>query len=72
MTEAGICTANIGSLLPDEEITLEISYVWALAVTNGRARITVPTVIGERYSSDGRQGSLFNKTYSKLHTLGFH
>ncbi len=58
MADDGICTANIGTLNPHEEVVIEITYEWMLTQTNGLTRLTIPTVIGDRYSSENHQGQL--------------
>jgi Ca-activated chloride channel homolog len=52
----GFYTANLGNLKPKEEAVITIEYTQLLRFEKGRIRITVPTVIGERYgdgTSDG-------------------
>ena len=45
----GLYTANLGNLKPGEEAVVIIEYAQLLRFEKGRVRITVPTVIGERY-----------------------
>lgn len=45
----GLYTANLGNLKPGEEAVIIIEYAQLLRFEKGRVRITVPTVIGERY-----------------------
>ena len=54
----GVVTVNLGNLAPDEEVTLELSFLSVLAPVNGMIRFTFPFSAGERYSSNGRQGNL--------------
>ena len=57
-SDDGLCTANLGNLQPGETVVIEIETVKTLTWDNGRVRITVPTVIADRYSADGSQGNL--------------
>lgn len=57
-SDDGLCTANLGNLQPGETVVIEIETVKTLTWDNGRVRITVPTVIADRYSADGSQGDL--------------
>ena len=54
----GLCTANLGNLMPGEELVLEISLAWMADWDNGTVRIAIPTVIADRYDPDGSQGGL--------------
>ena len=54
----GICTASIGSIKPKEKVVLTIVCEWMLQQVDGTVRVTIPTVIGARYSKDGSQGKL--------------
>lgn len=45
----GLYTANLGNLKPDEEAIIELEYAQLLRFEKGRIRVTIPTVIGERY-----------------------
>ena len=54
----GICTASIGSIKPQEKVVLTIVCEWMLQQVDGLVRVTIPTVIGARYSKDGSQGKL--------------
>lgn len=56
--EDGIASVTLGNLAPQEEVTLELSFLTLLAPVNGIIRVTLPFSAGERYSSDGRQGNL--------------
>jgi Ca-activated chloride channel family protein len=48
----GLYTANLGNLKPGEEAVIIIEYAQLLRFEKGRVRITVPTVIGERYGNE--------------------
>ncbi|HBZ58712.1 MAG TPA: hypothetical protein DEO49_06165, partial [Sutterella sp.] len=54
----GICTANLGNIKPGEEITLEISWAKMAVWDEGAVRITIPSVIADRYDRTGGQGGL--------------
>jgi Ca-activated chloride channel family protein len=54
----GLCTAEIGRIKPGETVVIEIETVKSLTWDNGTVRIAIPTVIAERYSADGTQGTL--------------
>jgi Ca-activated chloride channel family protein len=54
----GVCTANLGCLKPGEEVKLLLTFAQVLRFELGRVRISIPTVVGDRYSADGRQGAL--------------
>ncbi len=48
----GLYTANFGNLKPGEEAVIIIEYAQLLRFEKGRVRITVPTLIGERYGNE--------------------
>ena len=52
----GLYTANLGNLKRGEEAVIEIEYAQLLRFDKGRVRITVPTVIGQRYGDAKTQG----------------
>jgi Ca-activated chloride channel homolog len=52
----GLYTANLGNLKPSEEAVIIIEYAQLLRFEKGRVRITVPTVIGERYGDEVQAG----------------
>ena len=54
----GLCTANLGNIQPGETVVVEIETVKTLTWDNGKVRIAIPTVVANRYSPDGSQGSL--------------
>lgn len=45
----GLCTVNLGNLLPGEEATVRYRYAQLLRFQQGSVRLTVPTVIAPRY-----------------------
>lgn len=47
--DEGLATLNIGSLKPGEEVTIVLTLEWLLTVVSGRVRLTIPTVVGQRY-----------------------
>ncbi len=52
----GLYTANLGNLKSGEEAVIIIEYAQLLRFEKGRVRITVPTVIGERYGDEVQDG----------------
>ena len=48
----GLVTANLGNLKPGEEAVIEFQYAQLLRFEKGRTRVTIPTVIGERYGDE--------------------
>ena len=54
----GLYTANLGNLKPGEEAVILIEYAQLLRFEKGRVRITVPTVIGERYGDEVSLGHM--------------
>ncbi len=54
----GLYTANLGNLKPCEEAVIIIEYGQLLRFEKGRVRITVPTVIGERYGDEVSDGHI--------------
>lgn len=54
----GLYTANLGNLKPGEEAVIIIEYAQLLRFEKGRVRITVPTVIGERYGDEVSDGHI--------------
>jgi Ca-activated chloride channel family protein len=54
----GLYTANLGNLKPGEEAVIIIEYAQLLRFEKGRVRITVPTVIGERYGDEVLDGHI--------------
>lgn len=54
----GLYTANLGNLKPGEEALIIIEYAQLLRFEKGRVRITVPTVIGERYGDEVLDGHI--------------
>lgn len=54
----GLYTANLGNLKTGEEAVIEIEYAQLLRFEKGRVRITVPTVIGERYGDSTGDGHI--------------
>ncbi len=54
----GIYTANLGNLKPGEEAVITLEYAQLLRFEKGRVRITVPTVMGQRYGDEVQQGHI--------------
>ncbi len=57
-SEDGLCTLNIGGIAPNETVLLQITCEWMQERVGDIVRVTVPTVIGDRYSRNGSQGQL--------------
>jgi Ca-activated chloride channel family protein len=57
-SQLGLYTANLGNLKPGEEAVIIIEYAQLLRFEKGRVRITVPTVIGERYGDEVSDGQV--------------
>ena len=54
----GLYTANLGNLKAGESAVIEIEYAQLLRFESGRLRITIPTVIGQRYGDEVKQGHI--------------
>lgn len=54
----GLYTANLGNLKVGECAVIEIEYAQLLRFESGRLRVTVPTVIGQRYGDQAEQGHI--------------
>ena len=54
----GLYTANIGNLKAGEVVELELEYAQHLKFEQGRVRITIPTVIGQRYGDAIQAGGM--------------
>lgn len=52
ITEKDFCTASLGNILPGEDASIELEYFQLLNYCDHKLRLTIPTVIGERYASD--------------------
>ena len=48
-----IFTQSVANILPGEEITVEISYVQMLSYQDGSYEMSIPTVVGPRYTASG-------------------
>ena len=57
-SEDGLCTLNIGGIAPNETVLIQITCEWMQERVGDIVRVTVPTVIGDRYSLNGSQGQL--------------
>lgn len=44
-----VFTANVGNILPGEDVVIEIVYVERVTVDEGSLRVTVPTLVAPRY-----------------------
>lgn len=54
----GLYTANLGNIAPGETVIVEIHCAKLMSYDQGRIRIAVPTVIGERYGDEHGPGAL--------------
>lgn len=54
----GTYTVSLGSLAPDEEAVVEISYAQLLSYDQDRIRLVIPTTIAPRYGDAQAQGGL--------------
>ena len=54
----GLYTANLGNLKVGESAVIEIEYAQLLRFESGCLRVTVPTVIGQRYGDKAEQGHI--------------
>ena len=54
----GLFTANLGNLMPGESVVIELEYAQLLRFEQGRIRLTVPTVIAQRYGDPQAKGRL--------------
>lgn len=52
ITEKDFCTTSLGNILPGEDASIELEYFQLLNYCDHKLRLTIPTVIGERYASD--------------------
>ncbi len=46
---ANVFTANVGNLLPNEEVTIAISFVMKVPGDEGALRLAIPTLVAPRY-----------------------
>lgn len=51
-------TANLGNLLPGDEVVIEIDYAQLLKLEAGMLRVSLPTTIAPRYGDERAQGGL--------------
>jgi Ca-activated chloride channel family protein len=51
-------TANLGNILPGDNVVIEIDYAQLLRLEGGMLRLTLPTTIAPRYGDEHRQGGL--------------
>lgn len=58
VTAQGLYTANLGNLKSGEEAIIEIEYAQMLRCVKGNVRISIPTVIGNRYGDQQSQAHL--------------
>jgi Ca-activated chloride channel family protein len=51
-------TANLGNILPGDEVVIEIDYAQLLKLEGGMLRLALPTTIAPRYGDEHSQGGL--------------
>ncbi|WP_288105563.1 VIT and VWA domain-containing protein [Limnobacter sp.] len=74
-TDKGLYTANIGSILPGENLVIELQYVQLLTLDQSRIRVCLPTTISPRYGDPIAEGGLSpiqHASPSLLVEQGFH
>lgn len=54
IVDKDFCTASLGNLLPGEKAEIVVEYLTMLSFTGNNARLTIPTVLDERYASSER------------------
>ena len=52
ITEKDFCTVSLGNIKPGETASVELEYFRLLECCDGRIRLTIPTVIDDRYASN--------------------
>ena len=51
-------TANLGNILPGDEVVIELEYAQLLKLEGGMLRLSLPTTIAPRYGDEHSQGGL--------------
>ncbi|PUE08223.1 VIT and VWA domain-containing protein [Limnohabitans sp. T6-20] len=51
-------TANLGNILPGDEVVIELEYAQLLKLEGGMLRLSLPTTIAPRYGNEHSQGGL--------------
>jgi Ca-activated chloride channel homolog len=51
-------TANLGNILPGDEVVIEMEYAQLLKLEGGMLRLSLPTTIAPRYGDEHSQGGL--------------
>jgi Ca-activated chloride channel family protein len=51
-------TANLGNILPGDEVVVELEYAQLLKLEGGMLRLSLPTTIAPRYGDEHSQGGL--------------
>lgn len=54
IVDKDFCTASLGNLQPGEKAEIVVEYLLMLSFTGNNARLTIPTVLDERYASSNR------------------
>lgn len=54
IVDKDFCTASLGNLLPGEKAEIVVEYLLMLSFTGNNARLTIPTVLDDRYASSNR------------------
>ncbi len=65
-SSTGLYTANLGNIKPGETVSVEIHCAKLLNFEQGRVRLCIPTVIGERYGNEYCPGGLAPHETSKV------
>jgi Ca-activated chloride channel family protein len=65
----GLFTANLGNLMPGEAVVIELEYAQLLRFEQGHIRLTVPTVIAQRYGDAHAKGRLKAHETAAVHLL---
>jgi Ca-activated chloride channel family protein len=62
-------TANLGNILPGDEVVIEIDYAQILRLEGGMLRLSLPTTIAPRYGDEHTQGGLAPHQTAASHPL---
>lgn len=65
-SSAGLYTANLGNIKPGETVSVDIQCARLLNLDRGKARLCIPTVIGERYGNPHCAGGLAKHESAKV------
>lgn len=65
-TSKGLYTADLGNIKPGETVSVDIQCARLLNLDQGKARLCIPTVIGERYGDPHCAGGLAKHESAKV------